>query len=79
MTRPMYDVLTMTNFDDMTRKFSNHRHWQEFIAAIHESVTQPCLVSYPRVLDALRSSRAWFSDRAGGRTELKSCGCGVKS
>ena len=54
----------MTNFDDMTRKFSNHRQWREFVAAVHESVTSPCVATYPMVLSALRSGRAWFNDGA---------------
>jgi hypothetical protein len=69
----------MTRFDGMTRKFCNHRQWQDFVAAIHESVTHPRLVTYPMVLGALRSSRAWFNDRAVRGEEFKSCGCGVKS
>lgn len=48
----------------MKPKFSNHRQWREFIAAIHGSVTYPRTVTYPMVLNALRSSRAWFNDSA---------------
>jgi len=44
--------------------FSNHRQWREFIAAVHDSVTYPCSVTYPMVLGALRSGRAWFNDGA---------------
>ncbi len=51
----------MANFDDV---FSNHRQWRDFIAAVHESVTYPCTVTYPMVLSALRSGRAWFNDGA---------------
>jgi len=51
----------MANFNDV---FSNHRQWRDFIAAVHESVTYPCTVTYPMVLGALRSSRAWFNDGA---------------
>jgi hypothetical protein len=54
----------MANLDDVRRKFSNHRQWHEFIAAVHESVTYPCSVTYPMVLGALRSGRAWFNDGA---------------
>jgi len=54
----------MTNFDDMRRKFSNHRQWREVISAVHDSMTYPCAVTYPMVLEALRSGRAWFSDGA---------------
>ncbi len=52
----------------MRRKFSNHRQWHEFIAAVHESVTQPCAVTYPKVIGALRSGRDWFSGEAARAT-----------
>ena len=69
----------MTHFDDMTRKFCNHRQWRDFVAAVHESVAYPCAVTYPMVLGALRSGRAWFSnDTAASARDLKSCGCAVK-
>lgn len=45
----------------MTRKFSNHRQWREFVAAVHESVSFPCVATYPMVLSALRSGRVWFN------------------
>jgi len=54
----------MTNSHDVKRKFSNHRQWRDFIAAVHDSVTYPCSVTYPMVLGAVRSGRAWFSDGA---------------
>jgi hypothetical protein len=54
----------MANFNDMSSTFSNHRQWREFIATVHESVTYPCSVTYPMVLSALRSGRAWFNDGA---------------
>lgn len=54
----------MSDFQDMQRKFSNHRQWREFITAVHESVTYPCAVTYPKVIGALRSGRDWFSDGA---------------
>jgi hypothetical protein len=59
----------MANFDDVRRKFSNHRQWRDFVAAIHESVAYPnsvpaCPVTYPMVLNALRAGRAWFNDGA---------------
>jgi hypothetical protein len=31
----------MNNFDAVTRTFSNHRQWRDFMAAIHASVTFP--------------------------------------
>jgi hypothetical protein len=58
-------AIALTHFDDVKSKFLNHRQWREFIAAIHGSVTHPCAVTYPKVLSALRSGRAWFSDGAG--------------
>jgi hypothetical protein len=44
--------------------FSNHRKWREFVTAVHESVTYPCAVTYPKVIGALRSGRDWFNDGA---------------
>jgi len=67
----------MTHYDDMTRKFCNHRRWREFVGAVHQSVTRQ--VTYPTVLNALRSSRTWFDDTAARAGELKSsCGCAVR-
>ena len=55
--------------------FSNHRKWREFVTAVHESVTYPCAVTYPKVIGALRAGRDWFnggaaraSSRLGGST-----------
>jgi hypothetical protein len=47
---------------DAERKFPNPRRWQEFVAAVHESVTYPLSATYPKAIQALRASRAWFSD-----------------
>jgi hypothetical protein len=47
----------MSEFRDFKRKFSNSRQWREFVAAVHESVTYPCAVTYPKVISALRSNR----------------------
>lgn len=68
----------MTHFDDMTRKFRNHRQWRVFIAAVHESVAYPRALTYPMVVGALRSGRAWFEDTAAVSRDLKSCGCAVR-
>jgi hypothetical protein len=67
----------MTNFDEVRRKFSNHRQWREFVAAVHESVTNPCSVTYPVVVSALRSGRAWFYDGAARATNWLSPRSGV--
>jgi hypothetical protein len=48
--------------------FSNHRKWREFVTALHESVTYPCAVTYPKVIGALRSGRDWFNDGAARAT-----------
>jgi hypothetical protein len=48
--------------DEATRKFSNHRRWQDFVAAVHDSVTYPLSMTYPKAIEALRTSRAWFSE-----------------
>jgi hypothetical protein len=51
----------MTTIDDMRSKFPNRRHWRDFIASVHDTVTLPCAATYPMVMDALRSGTAWFS------------------
>jgi hypothetical protein len=52
----------MSEFDDIKSNFSNHRQWRDFVTVVHDSVT--CAVTYPKVIGALRSGRAWFSDGA---------------
>jgi len=54
----------MSELQDFKRKFSNNRQWREFVSAVHESVTYPCAITYPKVISALRSGRDWFSDGA---------------
>ena len=76
-------VINMANFGGVRRKFSNHRQWRDFIAAVHESVTYPCSVTYPMaVLKAVRSGRAWCSDSAALASSwlsgIKDCGDDLK-
>jgi hypothetical protein len=52
----------MNEFQQVKRKFSNNRQWREFMAAVHESVTYPCAVTYPKVISALRSGRDWYAE-----------------
>ena len=47
----------MSDLQDCKRKFSNNRQWREFVTAVHESVTYPCPVTYPKVINGLRSDR----------------------
>jgi hypothetical protein len=68
----------MANFDNVRREFSNHRQWREFIAAVHESVAYPCSVTYPMVLRALQSGRAWFSGGAVRATSWLSPRSGIQ-
>jgi hypothetical protein len=53
-------------------EFSNHRKWREFVTAVHESVTYPCAVTYPKVIGALRSGRDWFNDGAARASSWRS-------
>jgi hypothetical protein len=39
-------------------QFLNCRDWHSFLTAVQ------CAVTYPKVIDALRASPAWFADRA---------------
>jgi hypothetical protein len=52
----------MSDIEDIKSSFSNDRQWQDFVTVVHDSVT--CAVTYPKVIGALRSGRAWFSDGA---------------
>ena len=54
----------MSDVEDIKSKFSNDRQWRDFVTVVHDSVTYPCAVTYPKVIGALRSGRAWFSDGA---------------
>jgi hypothetical protein len=47
------------------RRFSNHRRWNEFIAAVTESVTYPYAVTYPMIIGALRRTQV-LSKRTSG-------------
>jgi hypothetical protein len=40
----------------MRRGFANRRRWGEFVSAVQ------CSVSYPAVINALRSGARWFND-----------------
>jgi hypothetical protein len=52
----------MNDFEAIKSKFSNHRQWRDFVTVVHDSVTGA--VTYPKVIGALRSGRAWFNDGA---------------
>ena len=52
----------MSDIEDIKSNFSNNRQWRDFAAVVQTSVT--CAVTYPKVIGALRSGRAWFSDGA---------------
>jgi len=41
---------------DGRSKFLNHRQWRDFVTAVHESVAIPCAITYPKIINALRSS-----------------------
>ncbi len=69
----------MADFDRMRRKFSNNRQWRDFITVVHESVTFPCSATYPVVVSALRSGRAWFNDGAVRASNWLSPRSGVQS
>jgi hypothetical protein len=52
----------MSDIEDIKSNFSNERQWRDFATVVQTSVT--CAVTYPKVIGALRSGRAWFSDGA---------------
>jgi hypothetical protein len=45
----------MNAFEEMRLRFSNQRKWHEFVTAVQ------CSVSYPNVLNTLRSGTQWFN------------------
>jgi hypothetical protein len=45
-------------------KFGNRRQWRDVIAAVGVSPELPFPVTYPSIIGALRSGRAWFIDGA---------------
>jgi hypothetical protein len=68
MTRGRY----LTNFDAVTRTFSNHPQWRDFMAAIHASVNS-CAVTYPKVIGALRPGRAGFNRGTFSGNVVRAC------
>ena len=49
-------VASLEAIDGMKRSFANRRRWGEFVSAVQ------CSVSYPAVINALRSGARWFND-----------------
>jgi hypothetical protein len=63
-------VVSLDAFDGV-RRFVNRRRWGEVVSAVQ------CSVSYPAVLNALRSGAQWFNDglqRASAIVPIKSSG-----
>lgn len=48
-------VVPVDAIEGMKRGFANRRHWGEFVSAVQ------CSVSYPAVINALRSGAQWFN------------------
>jgi len=48
----------MNDIEDFKKVFANRREWGSYVAALAEAA------SYPRVIQAVRSGRAWFSESA---------------
>jgi hypothetical protein len=49
-------VVSLEAIDGMKRSFANRRRWGEFVSAVQ------CSISYPAVINALRSGARWFND-----------------
>jgi hypothetical protein len=45
----------MKHVGDGRSKFLNHRQWRDFMSAVHESMSTPVAISYPKVINALRT------------------------
>jgi hypothetical protein len=59
-----HGVKIMSDIEHIKSNFSNDRQWRDFVTVVHDSVTYPCAITYPKVIGALRSGREWFSDGA---------------
>jgi hypothetical protein len=57
-------------------KFSNRRQWRDVIAAVGVPPQLPFPVTYPSIISALRSGRAWFIDGAARATRWRSASLG---
>jgi hypothetical protein len=45
----------MPHYDDPHRTFLNRRDWNSYLSKLQSAA------SYPKVIEALKSSRAWFT------------------
>jgi hypothetical protein len=54
----MSDTPVLSETPDPTSQFLNCRDWRSFLTAVQ------CAVAYPKVIDTLRASPAWFADSA---------------
>jgi hypothetical protein len=57
-------MVSLDAFDGMKRRFVNRRRWGEFVSAVQ------CSVSYPTVINALRSGAQWFAADFPGAPRL---------
>jgi hypothetical protein len=48
----------MPNDDEPKSTFLNRRDWVSYLVALQ------CAATYPKVIEAVRSSRAWFTEGA---------------
>jgi hypothetical protein len=57
----------MADLPDRTRRFSNHRKWREFIAAVHERAALPRAAA-----PAADRAANWLHDlEGGGRSSMR--------
>jgi hypothetical protein len=57
-------------------KFGNRRQWRDVIAAVDVSAALPFPVTYPSIIGALRSGRAWFMDGAARASRWRTASLG---
>jgi hypothetical protein len=57
-------------------KFGNRRQWRDVIAAVDVSAALPFPVTYPSIIGALRSGRAWFIDGAARASRWRTASLG---
>ena len=46
-------------------RFSNHRDWRDFVAAMKASLSDPAASTYPKIMGALKAQRSALSGVGG--------------
>jgi hypothetical protein len=60
----MQDDNAIRDDNESKRTFLNRRDWGSYLSALQSAATYPVLEAYPKVLEAVKSSRDWFAQGA---------------